>query len=118
MILLFAGQIYLIKTYILTGDIMDNYVLGLISDFGYFGMFLGMVLEAVIIIIPSELILATGGILASQGIFSFWGAFFIGLFGSVFCAVIIYLISLLASRNLPIIGDFLEEIIDLIKYRY
>ena len=33
-------------------------------------------------------------------------------------AVIIYLISLLASRNLPIIGDFLEEIINLIKYRY
>lgn len=69
---------------------MDNYVLKLIGDFGYFGMFLGMVLEAVIIIIPSELILATGGILASKKIFSFWGAFFIGLLGSIFCAVIIY----------------------------
>lgn len=69
---------------------MDNYVLNLIGDFGYLGMFLGMVLEAVIIIIPSELILATGGILAGQGIFSFWGAFITGLLGSVFCAIIIY----------------------------
>lgn len=69
---------------------MDQYVLNLIDSFGYFGMFLGMVLEAVIIIIPSELILATGGILAGQGMFDFWLAFFVGLFGSVFCAVIIY----------------------------
>lgn len=69
---------------------MDNFVLDLINDYGYIGMFLGMVLEAVIIIIPSELILATGGILASKNIFSFWGAFFIGLFGSVFCAIVIY----------------------------
>lgn len=69
---------------------MDNYVLNLIHNFGYFGMFIGMILEAVIIIIPSELILATGGILAGQGIFSFWGAFLTGLLGSVFCAIIIY----------------------------
>ena len=53
-------------------------------------MFIGMVLEAVIIIIPSELILATGGILASKNIFSFLGAFLIGLLGSVFCAIVIY----------------------------
>lgn len=69
---------------------MDQYVLNLIDSFGYFGMFLGMILEAVIIVIPSELILATGGILAGQKIFSFWGAFFVGLLGSVFCAIIIY----------------------------
>ena len=69
---------------------MDQYVLNLINNFGYFGMFLGMILEAVIIIIPSELILATGGILASQKIFSFLGAFLTGLLGSIFCAVIIY----------------------------
>ena len=69
---------------------MDNYVLNLINSYGYFGMFLGMILEAVIIIIPSELILATGGIFAGRGVFSFWGAFITGLFGSVFCAAIIY----------------------------
>ena len=77
---------------------MTNFVLEMIGQFGYLGMFLSMILEAIIIIIPSELILATGGILASQGIFSFWGAFFIGLFGSVFCAVIIYLMGRIGGR--------------------
>ena len=69
---------------------MADFVINLISNYGYFGMFLGMVLEAVIIAIPSELILATGGILASKGIFTFWGAFLTGLLGSIFCAIVIY----------------------------
>lgn len=69
---------------------MGEFVLNLIANYGYLGMFLGMVLEAVIIIIPSEAILATGGILAGKGIFSFWGAFLVGLIGSVFCAIVIY----------------------------
>ena len=50
---------------------MGDFVINLIKDYGYLGMFLGMILEAVIIIIPSEAILATGGILASQKIFTF-----------------------------------------------
>ena len=69
---------------------MADFVIKLISSYGYFGMFLGMVLEAVIIAIPSELILATGGILASKKIFTFTGAFLTGLLGSVFCAIVIY----------------------------
>jgi len=69
---------------------MANFVIHLIGNYGYLGMFLGMVLEAVIIVIPSELILATGGILASKNIFTFWGAFLVGLLGSVFCAIVIY----------------------------
>lgn len=77
---------------------MADFVLNLIGNFGYFGMFLGMVLEAVIIAIPSELILATGGILASKGIFTFWGAFFIGLVGSVFCAIVIYFMGYFGGR--------------------
>lgn len=69
---------------------MVDFVIGLINNYGYLGMFLGMVLEAVIIVIPSELILATGGILVSKNIFTFWGAFLTGLLGSVFCAIVIY----------------------------
>lgn len=77
---------------------MDQYVLDLIAQFGYFGMFLGMVLEAIIIIIPSELILATGGILAANKVFSFMGAFLIGLFGSVFCAAFLYAMGYFGGR--------------------
>lgn len=78
---------------------MEGYVTFLMTNFGYFGMFLGMILEAVIIIIPSEVILATGGILAGRGIFSFWIAFLVGLVGSVFCAIIIYLIGYFGGRS-------------------
>ena len=78
---------------------MEGYVTFLMTNFGYYGMFLGMVLEAVIIIIPSEVILATGGILAGRGIFSFWMAFLVGLLGSVFCAIIIYLIGYFGGRS-------------------
>lgn len=69
---------------------MDHYVLFLMNHYGYLGMFLGMILEAVIIIIPSEFILATAGILASKKIFTLTGAFLVGLLGSVFCAIILY----------------------------
>lgn len=77
---------------------MSSLILNAISEYGYFGMFLAMILEAVIIVIPSELILATGGILASQRIFSFWGALLTGVIGSVFCAVIIYLMGYFGGR--------------------
>ena len=77
---------------------MSSFLLNAISEYGYFGMFLAMILEAVIIIIPSELILATGGILASQNIFSFFGALLTGVIGSVFCAIIIYLMGYYGGR--------------------
>ncbi len=83
---------------------MGDFVFSLIQNFGYFGMFLGMVLEAVIIVIPSEAILATGGILASRGVFSFLGAFLIGLVGSVFCAIVIYFMGYFGGR--PFIRKF------------
>ena len=77
---------------------MSLYILNIISSFGYFGMFIAMILEAVIIIIPSEVILATGGILAANNIFSFLGAFITGLLGSVFCAITIYLMGYYGGR--------------------
>lgn len=77
---------------------MNNYILDLIDNLGYLGMFLGMVLEAVIIIIPSEFILATGGILASKKIFNFWITFLVGLLGSVFCAILIYIMGYYGGR--------------------
>lgn len=77
---------------------MSLYILNIISSFGYLGMFIAMILEAVIIIIPSEVILATGGILAANNIFSFLGAFITGLLGSVFCAIAIYLMGYYGGR--------------------
>lgn len=77
---------------------MVDFILDLINKYGYIGMFISMVLEAVIIVIPSEAILATGGILASKKIFTFWNAFFVGLLGSAFCAIVIYFIGYFGGR--------------------
>lgn len=77
---------------------MSSFFTGILTQYGYLGMFFSMVIEAIIIIIPSELILATGGILASKKIFTFWGAFLIGLLGSVFCAIAIYLMGYFGGR--------------------
>lgn len=77
---------------------MDEYVINLMGSLGYFGMFIAMVLEAIVIIIPSELILAMGGILAANGNFSLIGAILVGLLGSVFCAAIIYMIGYYGGR--------------------
>lgn len=84
--------------------ILGDFVMNLINNYGYLGMFLGMVLEAVIVVIPSEAILATGGILASNGIFSLFGAFFTGLLGSIFCAIVIYFMGYFGGR--PFINKF------------
>ena len=78
---------------------MADFVTNLIINYGYLGMFLGMVLEAVIIIIPSELILATGGIFASKKIFTFTGAVITGLLGSVFCAIVIYFMGYYGGKS-------------------
>lgn len=77
---------------------MSTFLVDLIIKYGYFGMFMGMIFEAVIIIIPSELILATGGILAARRIFTLFNAFIIGLLGSVFCAIVIYLMGYFGGR--------------------
>ena len=77
---------------------MSSFFTGILTQYGYFGMFASMVIEAIIIVIPSELILATGGILASKKIFTFWGAFLVGLLGSVFCAIAIYLMGYFGGR--------------------
>lgn len=77
---------------------MSSFFVQLLGSYGYVGMFLAMVLEAIIIVIPSELILATSGILASQGIFSFFGAFLTGLVGSVFCAIALYFMGYYGGR--------------------
>ena len=77
---------------------MEEYVINLMGNFGYLGMFIAMVLEAIVIIIPSELILAMGGILAANGKFSLVGAVLVGLLGSVFCAAIIYIMGYYGGR--------------------
>ncbi len=78
---------------------MDGeFFIQLMGSYGYFGMILGMLLEGIIIIIPSEVILAFAGILASQGIFTIQGAIIAGTFGSVLCACLLYCFGYFGGR--------------------
>lgn len=75
-----------------------SYFIDLMGSYGYLGMILGMMLEGIIIIIPSEVILAGAGILVSQGIFTMQGAIIAGVIGSVLCASLLYGIGYFGGR--------------------
>lgn len=75
-----------------------EFFIELMGSYGYFGMILGMLLEGIIIIIPSEVILAFAGILASQGIFTIQGAIIAGTVGSVLCASLLYAFGYFGGR--------------------
>jgi membrane protein DedA with SNARE-associated domain len=65
-----------------------------ISDLGYIGIVLGLILE----VIPSEIVLAYGGYLVSQGKISFVGAVIAGVIGGISAQWIIYWISRYGGR--------------------
>ncbi|MEI8363965.1 MAG: DedA family protein [archaeon] len=62
----------------------------LISTFGYFGIFILMVIESTFIPLPSEIILIPAGYLAYVGHFNFWLVIIIGTIGSIVGSVISY----------------------------
>ena len=95
---------------------MADFLINLVNDYGYLGMFLGMVLEAIIIIIPSEFILATAGILVSKHLFTFGGAFVTGILGSLFCEY--GMLSALIGRNIPIVRTLISLPIGIMRLSF
>lgn len=68
------------------GDIAINWI----NSIGYWGIFLGMVLESACIPIPSEVILPFGGYLVSTGHLSLIGVILIGTLGNIVGSFIAY----------------------------
>ena len=75
-----------------------SFLVVMMNSYGYIGVVLGMMLEGVIIIIPSELILAFAGILVSQGTFTMTGAIVAGVIGSDLCAMVLYCLGYFGGR--------------------
>lgn len=61
-----------------------------INSIGYWGIFLGMVLESACIPIPSEVIMPFGGYLVSTGHLNIWGVIIIGTIGNIVGSLIAY----------------------------
>lgn len=68
-----------------------NFATGLVSKLGYFGIFLGMLIESASIPLPSEAIMGFSGYLVYKGEFNFWLTVFFGALGNATGSTIMYL---------------------------
>lgn len=75
--------------------IISNWVLDVITQMGYAGIFLLSALESMNVPIPSEVILPFSGFLVTQGIFTFWWVVLFGAIGNVVGSLISYWIGYL-----------------------
>ena len=77
---------------------MSDWIIGLITDWGYFGIFMLMVIENIFPPIPSELIMPFAGYAAADGQLNTLGVVIAGVLGSVLGTLVWYL----AARMLGI----------------
>lgn len=77
-----------------------EHLISLISHLGYFGVFIGMLIESSFIPFPSELVLPPAGVLVSRGEMSFLVVLFFAILGSILGALINYYIGLHFGRKI------------------
>jgi len=83
------------------------FILSIVNNFGYLGIFLGMVLESSLIPFPSEIILIPAGALVAKSQMSFLGVLVVGTLASLVGALINYFIALVFGRQL--VEAFMEK---------
>ncbi len=69
-----------------------EWVIELIGEFGYFGIFILMVLESAGIPIPSEAVVTFSGFLATRGVFDFWLVVLVSTLANLVGSMIFYYI--------------------------
>jgi len=77
---------------------LNNWLIALIVDFGYVGIFLGMFLESTIVPIPSELVMIPAGMAVANNNLDFFLVLFAGLAGNVLGAIFSYYIAFYFGR--------------------
>ena len=75
------------------------FLLNIVEKFGYIGVFISMTIESSFFPLPSELVLIPAGALISQGKMSFLITLFSAILGSLFGALINYVIALTLGRR-------------------
>ncbi|NLV90775.1 MAG: DedA family protein [Firmicutes bacterium] len=94
---------------------MQDLILEIINQYGYFGIFLLITIENVFPPIPSEIILTFGGFLTTYTAMSVWGVVLAATIGSVAGAIILYLIGriLNAERLAQLLNSRLGKLLRL-----
>lgn len=77
---------------------LAQFVISVISLFGYLGVFLAMAIESACIPLPSEIILPFTGYMVFLGRFSLWQATLAATLGNIFGALVAYYIGLWGGR--------------------
>lgn len=76
-----------------------NFLILIIKDLGYFGIFLGMMIESTIFPIPSEIILIPAGALIAKGEMTFSLVFLTAIVGTIVGAMINFLFAFYFGRT-------------------
>ena len=69
---------------------MQNYIIEIMNQFGYWGVGLLMALENVLLFIPSEIILIFGGFMTTYSNLNMWVVILFATIGSVIGALLLY----------------------------
>ena len=77
-----------------------NYLILIINDMGYIGIFLGMMIESTIFPLPSELILIPAGALIARGEMVFSLVFIAAVTGTIIGAMINFFFAMFLGRGL------------------
>lgn len=77
-----------------------NFLISIIKDMGYLGIFIGMTIESTIFPIPSELILIPAGALIAQSKMSFPLVLSVAIAGTIFGALINFFFAMFFGRRL------------------
>lgn len=71
----------------------------LIETMGHWGVFLGMMIESACIPLPSEVIMLFGGFKAEEGLLTFWGVVWAGVFGNLVGSILTFWIGASGGRQ-------------------
>jgi len=75
-----------------------EYIISIVSAWGYWGVGIGMMFESACIPVPSEIVLPLGGYMAYIGRITFWGAVFAGTLGGLIGSIIAYIVGYYGGR--------------------
>ena len=79
---------------------LSEYVLGLVKEFGYIGIILGMAIESSLVPLPSEIVMIPAGVLAQKGEMNFFMVVFCGVLGSYIGSLANYVGAYIIGRPL------------------